>query len=199
MKISIVIRNATPRDRYAKAQALIEEKFLDSFDIAHVGHKFPKLDASSHGWLKERLGKAIVQRRQYLKYCRDHHEKFSHSQPQDQADDERTRLPRLNFGGPHLETGSRTGTAKSVPVSAFALTDASTLQVSRLKPIQNIEDEIEDLSDNHSQTSYATSIHDGTNQNKLKPPVLIEVTNTFPFECPYCWSIQESSNEKAWR
>ena len=77
MKLSMIIRDATPRDRYLKAITSTKSPFIDAFDILHVGHKYPKVDTDDRIWLKERLGKAITQRRQYLKYCRDHHSKFS--------------------------------------------------------------------------------------------------------------------------
>ena len=76
MKASIVIRDATPRDRFTKAVTSAKYPFIDFFDISHVGHRFPKLDIDSREWLRIRLGRANTQRRQYLKYCREHHEKF---------------------------------------------------------------------------------------------------------------------------
>lgn len=75
-KISLLIRSATPRDRYAKAAASGKQPFDDSFDISHCGHKHPKLEEKENQWLRNRLGQAITQRRQFLKYCRDHHDKL---------------------------------------------------------------------------------------------------------------------------
>lgn len=88
MQTSIIIRNAMPRDRYIKAQSSTREPFLECFDIAHVGHKFPKIESEGREWLKRRLGKAISQRRQYLRYCREHHDKFSQRIEQDQPNAE---------------------------------------------------------------------------------------------------------------
>jgi len=81
-KISLLIRSATPRDRYAKAATSVKQPFDDTFDISHVGHKHPKLEIKENQWLRNRLGQAITRRRQYLKYCREHHDKLgagSHS------------------------------------------------------------------------------------------------------------------------
>lgn len=75
-KISLLIRSATPRDRYAKAATSLKQPFDESFDISHCGHKHPKLEKKENQWLRNRLGQAITQRRQYLKYCRDHHDKL---------------------------------------------------------------------------------------------------------------------------
>ena len=209
MRTSIIIRDATPRDRYIKAQSSTKTPFLDSFDIAHVGHKFPKVDSEDQEWLKRRLGKAIAQRRQFLKYCREHREKFSPSTEQEQSNVD--VLSKRNDGhndlafsrDEKLVSGSReeTGTIRSVPTSALAPTDASTLQASRLEVTGGVvEDDTEDTQDDYSQTSYATSIHDGNaSENKLHPPSLRDITSVFPFECPYCWILQKFVNEKSWR
>lgn len=72
-KISVLIRSATTRDRYAKAATARGEPFDAHFDIDHVGHKFLRVHRTD--WLEKRLGKAITQRRQYLRYCRQHRER----------------------------------------------------------------------------------------------------------------------------
>ena len=199
MKTSIIIRDATPRDRYVQASVSTKDPFIDSFDISHVAHKFPKLDLDERQWLKERLGKAVTQRRQYLKYCRDHHNRFQELEkkqaPQPEA---------LNDG--HISESDRKSdhqakkTVKSLPVSALAPTDASTLQISKLKPLEALSNAATDnASDTVSQTSYATSVYDSDDKNKIFPPKLKEITDTFPFECPYCWTLQEAKSERSWR
>lgn len=77
-RYSIIIRNNTKRDRYVKAAAAVgSSPFDESFDISHVEHKFPALGRKHDRWLINRLGRAITQRRQYLKYCREHHNKLT--------------------------------------------------------------------------------------------------------------------------
>ena len=200
MKTSIIIRDATPRDRYVQARISTKSPFIDSFDISHVAHKFPKLDLDERQWLKERLGKAVTQRRQYLKYCRDHHNRF-----QELEEKEAPHLDGL-MGAGHISESDRKPdshadkTVKSLPVSAFARTDASTLQTSKLKPLEEVSSEAtENASDTVSRTSYATSVYDSEDESKIHPPRLKEITNTFPFECPFCWSLQEFSSERLWR
>ena len=208
MQTSIIIRNATPRDRYIRAQTSAKDPFLESFDIAHVGHKFPKIDSEGREWLKRRLGKAIAQRRQYLKYCREHNDKFSRSTEQDQLDVDAPLknkslsgdLTRLGNTSPMSASRYEAGTVRSVPTSALAPTDASTLQPSRLEVAEGMATgDAEDVSDSYSQTSYATSVHNDTNESKLHSPSLKDITNVFPFECPYCWTLQDFMTEKSWR
>ncbi|KAL9068762.1 MAG: hypothetical protein Q9161_005965 [Pseudevernia consocians] len=162
MQTSIIIRNATPRDRYIRAQTSAKDPFLESFDIAHVGHKFPKIDSEGREWLKRRLGKAIAQRRQYLKYCREHNDKFWQSTKQDQLDVDAPLknkslsgdLTRLGNTSPMSGSRYEAGTVRSVPTSALAPTDASTLQPSRLEVAEGMATgDTEDVSDSYSQTS----------------------------------------------
>lgn len=75
-KVSMLVKKATKRDRYAKAASAKVDPFLQEFDIRHVADKYPKVRAQP--WLLERLGKAITQRRQYLRYCRDHKNRIAH-------------------------------------------------------------------------------------------------------------------------
>lgn len=209
MQTSIIIRNATPRDRYIKAQSSTKHPFLEAFDIAHVGHKFPKLDSEGQEWLKSRLGKAIAQRRQYLKYCREHHDKFS---PNKERDHPNVDVPSKSKETPSEfalpgdaslmpRSHNEAGTVRSMPTSALAPTAASTLQPSRLGVIGGMtEGDAESTLDNYSQTSYATSVHDGNmSESKLRPPNLKDITSVFPFECPYCWTLQDVRNEGSWR
>jgi len=198
MKTSIIIRDATPRDRYVKAVTTTGQPFTDLFDIAHVGQKFPRLDVEGRQWLKERLGKAITRRREYLRYCREHHDKFLDSNLNDVSSSQ--VLPHVDSS--LLKTGlkDRVGSARSSPATAFASTEASTLETYRLKPFEKRFKTIpEDLSDSYSQTSYATSVHDNEGEGKISPPSLKDIATIFPFECPYCWSLQETKDEKAWR
>ena len=198
MKTSIIIRDATPRDRYMKALTSTRNPFINSFDIAHVGHKFPRLNDEGREWLKERLGKAITQRRQYLRYCREHHDKFQ--DPERGAESSSKTHPYIDVFKSEARSQSHGGTLSSLTASALAPTDASTLQKSWLNPIKaRATDATEDVSDSLSHTSYATSVHTDGRESRLHPPSLQDIAQAFPFECPYCWTLQELTNEKAWR
>jgi hypothetical protein len=75
-KVSMLVKKATTRDRYAKAASAKEDAFLAEFDIRHVADKYPKIRTKP--WLLERLGRAITQRRQFLRYCRNHKHRIAH-------------------------------------------------------------------------------------------------------------------------
>ena len=71
-----IIRQAAPTDRFTKAMTRQRVKLNDQFDIAHVGEKYPKLAETDQAWLRQRLGRAITHRRQFLRYAREHKEKL---------------------------------------------------------------------------------------------------------------------------
>ncbi|KAF2685655.1 hypothetical protein K458DRAFT_15670 [Lentithecium fluviatile CBS 122367] len=75
-RIAILIRKASPRDRFARALAATKSPFDATFDIRHVCDKFPLIMEEGKGWLSERLGNAITQRRQYFIYTRNHRDKL---------------------------------------------------------------------------------------------------------------------------
>jgi tetratricopeptide (TPR) repeat protein len=188
-RISIIIRKASPRDRFAKALAARQEPFDERFDIDYVSHKFPMLNIEKKEWFKERVGKAITQRRQYLRYARDHRDKLAR-EPKDlwQPEDIGPRTILL----PVLSQAGKTNLTK--PTSTLAPTTASTLLGEKLA----IDEE--DLSDNQSQTSYAVSLGEDDHESHLRLPSLVEVSrDATTFECPFCWTVQDIQRDGIWR
>ncbi|KAI9857183.1 MAG: hypothetical protein M1813_008545 [Trichoglossum hirsutum] len=158
-RLSVIIRNATPRDRYSKAAAAANEPFDDRYDIAHVGHKFPRLGIKENEWLKIRLGKAITQRRQYLRYCREHQEKLSKTPGPISASESRTELERhIQDSDPGQEPNPKIESriADAIAPSSHVQTTASTLMPSDIKE------------DCQSQFSYATSVDESSSPDSLQ-------------------------------
>jgi hypothetical protein len=204
-KLSVLIRNSGSRDRYVKAQtAASKEPFDSQYDIDHVRNKFPRLDRGDVEWLKIRLGKAITLRRQFLRYCRDHHEKLARVEKEQIGPTSPMELePELDattIGGndPRGTRNDEVMTFISGLTGTLAPTTATTLIPTRLEALQETEDVIDD--DSRSQTSYATSGVEDDEINHMTVIRLEEVRRTAaPFECPYCWSIQTVNNQRAWR
>ncbi|TVY88148.1 hypothetical protein LAWI1_G005905 [Lachnellula willkommii] len=193
-RLSMIIRNNTSRDRYAKAAAAaLSVPFDDAFDISHVEHKFPALKSKGKEWLVVRLGKAITQRRQYLRYCREHHHKISrehHPIPRPQVMQPSGIKPEVVAG---LTADARSAFSKLT--STLAPTQASTL----LLTSDQLPEEAP-LEDSQSQTSYATSNGEDINSHKLRVIKLEDISRgASHFECPYCWQIQASKSQKTWK
>jgi hypothetical protein len=202
-KLSILIRNSSSRDRYAKAlSSASKAPFNEQFDIDHVGNKFPRLYRDDREWLRQRLGKAITQKRQYLRYCREHREKLSKlsetSNTTEALSEPKMGSTYLAVQGQQSEVVSDAQTVVSRPTSTLAPTIASTVVPAKFDHLEKLEEQNED--DNRSQTSYATSVNEDENDNRLSVVRLEEIAgNTQSFECPYCWTIQRINNQHAWR
>lgn len=197
-KISMIIRNATPRDRYHKAATSLRKPFNDHYDVDHVGNKFPRLATQETEWLKRRLGQANTQRRHYFRYCREHRDKLSREPKHGPtnhgtADGERqAKLMEVPYAESKPDT--KAYTLKSRLSSSVAPTTASTLVAANLEIAEEALDEA------HSQTTYATSMGGDDTGNNLRVPSLDKVTKgVSPFECPYCWSVQDIRQERVWR
>jgi hypothetical protein len=192
-RFSILLRNHTNRDRYAKANAAGGSPFNDWFDICHVDHKFPALRRAGKEWLIERLGKGITQRRQYLRYCREHREKTS----TDRSSQIDQTPQRVLLAVPHVQSGQVLPPRSefSKPPSTLAHTQASTF-VSMTGEAN--EEELAD--DTQSQTSYATSIDEGSKNVHLRVIPIEDVSmGANHFECIYCWQIQIARSQKSWK
>ena len=197
LRLSIVIQRATPRDRFSKALASAREPFDDQFDVAHVGYKFPRLQAKDSEWLKQRLGNAITQRRQYLRYAREHREKKSKLEHEDHSLSASKDVP--SFDGPIKAVPQGMSDAQSAfsgqkPSSTLAPTAASTLIVTKL-------DDAEQMSDTGiSRTSFATSVEESSSPGTLRVPPLSDFGKAgVAFECPFCWTIQTFRSQRAWK
>lgn len=194
-KLSTLIRNATSRDRYARAMVAAKEPLDDSFDISQVGHKFPRVHKTP--WLEQRLGKAITLRWQYLKYCHEHHHRLA----KDKKHHEAYQLPSQEWRSLRmLESEMQQPNTEHHPDTenrasrTLKLIVASTLAPSLLHKTDDLSDE------NLSLTSYATSRGDDNSSSKPKVPSFPETAASgMPFECPYCWGIQNLEDERSWR
>lgn len=196
-RISMIIRHASPRDRFAKALSAKQTPFDESFDINHVKHKYPLLDQQDRHWLAERLGKAITNRRQFLRYAREHRDKLAKESKEVEYQEHRSDIIAEALG-PAIDRAAKSEadhTVLSKPTSTLAPTSASTLLIAR---VQTPAPE-DDLPDDRSQTSYAISIGEDDDLG-LQLPKLADVSKDgFPFECPLCWTIQNMRKERSWR
>jgi hypothetical protein len=189
-RLSTLIRSATARDRYARAAAADTEPFGDQYDIAHVRHKFPKLDNNEKEWLVLRLGKAITWRRQYFRYAREHQQKLSFMKFDLDTSEEPTQLAERT---PQPRPSSYHLVAPSIAPSQLAPTTASTMVANTVELLQPPED-------SRSQVSFATTVNESTMPNINQIMSLERASEgQEDFVCPYCWSFQRHTRESSWR
>lgn len=202
LKITILIRKATPRDRFAKALQGCNP-FMDYFDIAYVAERYPKLAGPDARWLCERLGRAITKRRQFLRYSRDHSRQIAGSE-----DPQTPRYYSMEHDGALLEARARsnapstasqmhTNYSGSQAAHTHASTKASTLDTAQLRGVEMIETENEGTI---SYVSAGSSFQLDKADSALHLPTLEEVIQgSEVFECPICFDIQTISRETSWR
>jgi hypothetical protein len=163
----------------------------------HIGHKYPKLNIEGKQWLRNRLGKAITQRRQFLRYTREHRQKLGkepmgYRQPVIKASQATTEFHPTQVDDTRA---SQTASTKSTRItSTLAPTSASTLLLVD-GPIAE-----SDIPDDHSQTSYTLSLGENDQEGRPQLPSLHDVSRgQASFECPFCWTMQSIRKESTWR
>lgn len=170
-RIGILVRKATPRDRFERALQRSEHSFPPQFDINYIEEKYPKLASSESSWLASRLGNANSKRRQFINYVRDH----------------KARLVVADLN-PAADTA--TTTKQSSKATTFVAPENMSTSEFLQSPL-----EVED--DSASLVSTFTAFD---NENNLRLPSLAGLgPDGEYFECPICFTLQSFRTEKSWK
>ncbi|RMY14107.1 hypothetical protein D0868_01652 [Hortaea werneckii] len=198
-KISMLIRRNTTTDPYIRSIASNpQSSFIPDFDIRHVGDKYPK--TLQEPWLQERLGNAISQRRQYLRYRRDHRNRIGH-----------VEIPRRVSQQDEIFQVAQSSSASFRPslrpppteCSRPTLASTSASSVAASASIQPIS--THDLDEEYAETesrasSFVSSKVSVAGSDMLSVIELQEVCNgATEFECPYCWGIVQARKQRSWK
>lgn len=184
IKLSMLIRECSKRDDYAKAASRYNT-WNPSADIGHVLEKNRSANPSTT-WLLERLGKAITRRRQFLTYRKEHHGKLTGNWGED------------------IDVVEETIQEDKKPAKTIAPTQATTFVPNMIPQEKDGSDVAGSFG---SQTSYeATEVasEDGpTNLTVPFPPKWAFEDVPFeygePFLCPLCYTEQVVKNKNAWK
>ncbi|KAF2128932.1 hypothetical protein P153DRAFT_252351, partial [Dothidotthia symphoricarpi CBS 119687] len=195
-RMSILIRQAAPTDLFAKALSRNRYRFNDQFDIAHVGEKYPKLATDDYSWLRQRLGRAITQRRHYLNYMQDHRERLE-GILHEKADNSAVNSQALVIKQP-LDSKPTLG-----PASRPSLfTKATTVTPEQITPQMLVA---EDSNPEEDALSYTTISHSVDSDHELFTTIRIpklddlRIGNKREIECPFCFRIKRFKSERTWR
>ncbi len=196
-KLSIAIRNPTPRDRYAKAASSTP---IDvSYDIGHVYEKYPQI--RSKAWLLEKLGRAITRRREFLRYREQHREKIGGKIRPSTGLDERHELAETRRRFTYVEAQSPVG-GPVVGVEAHSISHSQLASTKATTYVANLNGETLGTQSiaGRSETSFVTSIADDDSHSVRQiPDPPKESVNGMPFECPYCFTILAIKNTTHWK
>lgn len=169
-RIGILVRKATPRDRFERALQQSEFEFSPQFDINYVQERYPKLASHDSRWLASRLGGANAKRRQFINYGRDH-------------------KARLEVEGVDPTVGAMT-TVQSSKATTFAVPG-------NLPPSEFLNLPVEAEDDSVSLVSASTAFN---NEASLRLPSLADLgPDGEYFECPICFTLQSFRMEKSWK
>lgn len=178
MKFTVPLRRVTDVDRYARAAA-DPDPISPHFDIAHIGHKFPKASP----WLREALGRANAQRRHYLRYERRHD-----LRGRQRLDPALVRLAHASLGLPK---------ALTLPSGDVLTKESAYFSTKKHYPASTLDDIDDTMTEATSVTSSATG---STAAGDLTIPELSSFAKPGrSFECPYCWQMIFTERERMWR
>ena len=184
LRLSMATQNPAPHDQFMESGQTNTSCF-ESFDIGHVQAKFP----DAEGYLINRLGKAISRRRQYLKYRDEHHKKLTQGivdvveAPKPVSEPIGTEFAPIEAAPTEINPESTV--ASSIPLATKAPTTHIDLD-------EDVYSEV-----GLSQTSYATSANESTNNRP--PPIPKEAQEGKPFECPLCFMTISIRNSNSWK
>ncbi|OAT14499.1 hypothetical protein BDBG_18058 [Blastomyces gilchristii SLH14081] len=200
-RVSSLVHQANPTDRFAKALSRNRYRFNDQFDIAHVAAKFPKLATEEFTWLRRRLGRAITHRRHYLCYIQDHREQLDNPLSREELDRGPAPEPQ-GYTNKQLHDGKLPLDCSSRP-STF-VTKASTLAPGRITPqMLTAEQESDSEEDTRSYTTISRSVDGGDLESSTlaRIPKLedLKIKGQEEFECPFCFRMKKFKNERVWR
>lgn len=169
-RIGVLVRKATPRDRFERALQHSEFAFAPQFDISHVQERYPKLASQDSHWLASRLGGANAKRRQFINYAWDHKANLE--------------VEDIN---PAMEAAR---TVKSSKATTFVVPGEMSASDFLRSPL-----EVED--DSVSLVSASTAFN---NDTSLRLPSLADLgPDGAYFECPICFTLQSFRAEKSWK
>ncbi|KAG8162228.1 hypothetical protein KVR01_007993 [Diaporthe batatas] len=175
-RIGILVRKATPRDRFELALQRSEYAFSAQFDINYVRERYPKLASEDSDWLVSRLGFANSKRRQFINYARDHRAKLEVEDP--------TTVTNIVMDATTVRESSK-ATTFVVP------RDLSTSDFLQSSLDTSIEDDLTSL------VSASTAFD---HEASLRLPSLADMgPDGEYFECPICFTLQSFRTEKAWK
>jgi hypothetical protein len=172
-RIAFLIRQAALSDPFAKALSRNRYHISDQYDIAHVGERHPKLATDSNAWLRQRLGRAITQRRCYLRYIQDH----------------RGRL--CNPTHDHADAASDSINTK-----------ATTFDPGRITSEMLVLEDLDTGDDLRSSTTMTRSVgsgHEASSTAKIPNLADLPTYNGGDIECTFCFQIRRFKNERTWR
>lgn len=173
-RISIAIRTPASVDRYEKAKKVNIDHFFPT-DKSHIEELFQKADPV----LRDRLLQAVLSRRKFLRYAREHKERLAKEVafPQDEETDE------MLFA----EEKSEFADTVATPFSPVNFMDD-------IIPTGIFDGDSDGAASDISSSSSLRS-----DMSIRVPPMPSMCQEGKPFECPCCFLMIEARNREEWK
>lgn len=196
------IRRPAAADR-AQGKRLTKFAHYDPYDKAYIDDKFP----FASDYLKGRLRKSIMHRRNLLDYRQEHDTKIKAPGPLPTLPilQNRTKTNQHASGAPYSET---TSLHKSQEVSEFApsskqsteLSKATTFNPQQFTPIIMADPFGNDRAPVTESLASSAASSNTNHHNKLHiPPRPRACVEGNPFECPHCYVLCQVQTRHGWR
>ncbi|KAI1638165.1 hypothetical protein F4809DRAFT_601514 [Biscogniauxia mediterranea] len=200
LEVSLLLYKAKTRDRFMKALQDRRHPFLDQFDINYVQERFPKLARPGANWL---LKRAITNRRQYLRYCREHRERLSADTakrgPIDGTLSKTNVIIKQPRKADEIEYIAQSLVRSSNQASGAAYiipsTKASTVDVARLAAV---ETENDDGGETYSSAGSLVDLLEGDTCMHLTSLEEVSEGKTMS-ECIFCHELKSFSRGRSWK
>ena len=198
-KLSTILRKGNlTGDRLLKSSK-VDVAFDVAFDIEHVRHKFPLANDT----LVERLGKAISRRRQYLKYCEQHHKKLSvpslNASTAEQPVDQHRLQPFIQTKAASRAQAPQQPPERGSGIAISHTVGGSTTVSTHIPPKHQDSAEIDvDLYPESSSVSSCSSPTSGDERPQL-PPIPQASEGSRDFVCPYCYTTCRLASTEIWQ
>lgn len=147
----------------------------------------------SEGFLRDRLAKAITNRRRYFAYWRRHALKISHIIEEPAPQQNSTTLVRPT------EPVSKPPTTPPIPDNLIPTPGPKTLLSET--DFSRYNRDLDDQLDTETVVSYATTAYDVDENSPELPPPPPDAAGKSEFVCPYCWVAcpSKQGRGKSWK
>lgn len=136
MRLSLTIRNPAPYEHFKTRELELVEPFLER-DIEHVQNKFPRIHAKT----RDRIGKALTDRRFYFRYRENHNSRLkagldddSHASESRDGTTEPSLLPKDRSNSGEVWSSSRWDDMSELSATSYASSSTGTMGL-RVPPV----------------------------------------------------------------
>ena len=152
----------------------------------YITERYSLYDTGEKEALATRMGEANARRRQYFKYRRDHVERLANDKVEQKNSEKHTGEQTLPAGAMQSSLPAKSVVTALTNLQSTAETEATNFLA---PPMGENAGEAPQLELAPSVVSYATFIHEPSENELAFPLIPREAKKDLPFICPYCQEV----------